>query len=101
MIYYGFPFPNSAYAKSRFAAPLYPLKAPAQLSNKISALYGISLNETANIKDGSYFISTSAYGYRFDPEGSWVDIPQAEIQYCNFTSRLKYCSFCGYKANKH
>ena len=55
----------------------------------------------AAIKDGSYFISTSADGYRFDPDGSWVDIPQAEIQYCNFNSRLKYCSFCGFKANKH
>ena len=50
----------------------------------------------AAIKDGSYFVSTSAPGCIFDPEGSWVDIPQAEIQYCNFTSQVKYCSFCGY-----
>ena len=55
----------------------------------------------AATQDGSYFVSTSAPGCIFDPEGSWVDIPQAEIQYCNFISKIKYCSFCGYKVNKH
>ena len=50
----------------------------------------------AAIKDGSYFVSTSAAGYSFDPEASWVDIPQAEIQYCNFTSMMNHCDFCGY-----
>jgi hypothetical protein len=50
----------------------------------------------AAIEDGSYFVSTSAAGYSFDPEGSWVDIPQAEKKDCNFNAAINYCNFCGY-----
>ena len=54
----------------------------------------------AAIKDGSYFVSTSAAGYSFAPKARWVEFPQAEIEYCKFTSKVNFCDFCGYKGKQ-
>jgi hypothetical protein len=54
-----------------------------------------------DIENGKYFVSTSADGYSFAPKKSRVDISQAKKQYCNFTSAVNFCDFCGYKVKKY
>ena len=39
-----------------------------------------------NLPNGRYLVVPEDAGYSFDPEGSWVDIPQAEIQPYDFTA---------------